>query len=92
MRTTLDIADDVLFAAKEIAKREKKSLGQTISELARRAFTQPNDASGLYSTPAPSGALRVSERLAGYGISPLPARGGIVSNELIERLRDAEGI
>ena len=92
MRTTLDIADDVLFAAKEIAKREKKSLGQTISELARRAFTQPTDGSGLYSTPAPSGALQVSERLAGYGISPLPARGGIVSNELIERLRDAEGI
>jgi len=46
----------------------------------------------LYSTPAPSGALQVSERLASYGISPLPARGGIVSNELIERLRDAEGI
>jgi hypothetical protein len=92
MRTTLDIADDVLFAAKEIAQREKKSLGQTISELARRAFTQPPDPSGLYSTPAPSGALQVSERLASYGISPLPARGGIVSNELVERLRDAEGI
>ena len=92
MRTTLDIADDVLFAAKEIAQREKKSLGQTISELARHAFTQPTDASGLYSPPAPSGGLQVSERLASYGISPLPARGGIVSNELIERLRDAEGI
>ena len=38
MRTTLDIADDVLFAAKELARREKKPLGQVISELARRAF------------------------------------------------------
>ena len=27
MRTTLDIADDVLFAAKEVARREKKPLG-----------------------------------------------------------------
>ena len=27
MRTTLDIADDVLFAAKEMAKREKMTLG-----------------------------------------------------------------
>jgi hypothetical protein len=36
--------------------------------------------------------LLASERLASYGISPLPARGGIVSNELIERLRDAEGV
>ncbi len=93
MRTTLDIADDVLFAAKEIAQREKKSLGQTISELARRGFTQPADANA-YETGnnAPSGALRASERLATYGISPLPARGGLVSNELIDRLRDAEGI
>ena len=92
MRTTLDIADDVLFAAKEIAQREKKSLGQTISELARRAFTQPADASAMDTAHAPSGALRASDRLATYGISPLPARGGIVSNELIDRLRDAEGI
>jgi hypothetical protein len=92
MRTTLDIADDVLFAAKEIAQREKKSLGQTISELARRAFTLPADAGGLDTVHAPSAALRASDRLATYGISPLPARGGIVSNELIDRLRDAEGI
>lgn len=92
MRTTLDIADDVLFAAKEIAQREKKSLGQTISELARRAFTQPADPSALGLSHASSSALRASERLATYGISPLPARGGIVSNELIDRLRDAEGI
>jgi len=92
MRTTLDIADDVLFAAKEIARREKKSLGQTISELARRAFTQPPLVNGLNPAHAPSGALLASERLASYGISPLPARGGVVSNELIERLRDAEGV
>ena len=92
MRTTLDIADDVLFAAKEIAKREKKSLGQTISELARRAFTQPTAVSDLDPAHVPSGTVRVAERLASYGISPLPARGGMVSNELIERLRDAEGI
>jgi hypothetical protein len=88
----LDIADDVLFAAKEIAQREKKSLGQTISELARRAFTLPADAGGLDTAYVPSAALRASDRLATYGISPLPARGGIVSNELIDRLRDAEGI
>ena len=92
MRTTLDIADDVLFAAKEIAQREKKSLGQTISELARRAFTLPADAGGLDTAHTPSAALRASDRLATYGISPLPARGGIVSNELIDRLRDAEGV
>ncbi len=35
---------------------------------------------------------RVSESLAAYGIHPLPPRGTIVSNELIDRLRDEEGI
>lgn len=91
MRTTLDIADDVLFAAKEIARREKKPLGQIISELARRAFAQR--AEGIASgQPTGPGAPKVSERLARYGIHPLPPRGGIVTNELIDRLRDEEGV
>lgn len=89
MRITLDIADDVLLAAKEIAKREKQSLGQTISELARRAFVR----SGVPEpAQAPQHASQVSERLASYGIHPLPKRGGIVTNDLIDRLRDTEGI
>ncbi len=92
MRTTLDIADDVLFAAKEIAQREKKSIGRVISDLARQAFRQPQSARSQ-APAAPSGdAARVEQPLARYGIQPLAARGGIVSNELIDRLRDAEGI
>jgi hypothetical protein len=43
MRTTLDIADDVLQAAKERAKRERKTIGEMISELARRALTSPQE-------------------------------------------------
>src|SRR2546421_150239 len=35
MRTTLDIAEDVLQAAKERARRENKTAGEVISELAR---------------------------------------------------------
>jgi hypothetical protein len=34
MRTTLDIDDDVLQAAKERARRDKKTTGEVISELA----------------------------------------------------------
>lgn len=88
MRTTLDIEDDVLFAAKEIARLEKKSLGQVISELARRAFAQSPEHSPRKHARPP----RVSEPLAAYGIHPLPARGALVTNELIDRLRDEEGI
>jgi hypothetical protein len=91
MRTTLDIADDVLFAAKELARRDKKSLGQVISDLARRAFAQPaNPATPGPASPPP--APHTSEPLAIYGIHPLPPRGVIVSNELIDRLRDDEGV
>lgn len=86
MRTTLDIADDVLFAAREIAQREKKSMGQVISELARSAFQAPVASTGK------TRAHKVAEPLAAYGIKPLPSRGGLVTNELIDRLRQAEGI
>lgn len=37
-------------------------------------------------------ALHCHEPLAAYGISPLPSRGGLVTNELIDRLRQAEGL
>ena len=33
MRTTLDIADDVLLGAKELARRERKTAGRVVSEL-----------------------------------------------------------
>lgn len=39
MRTTLDIDDDVVVAARELAAGERRSLGAVISELARRGLT-----------------------------------------------------
>jgi hypothetical protein len=76
MRTTLDIADDVLQAARERAQREKKTIGEMISELARRALMTP------------PGPLSGKESKAVYGIRPFASRGGIVTNELIDKLRE----
>lgn len=87
MRITLDIADDVLLAAKEMAQREKKPTGQVMSELARMAL-----AMGASQTPTVPAVPQGSERLAAYGIQPLPSRGVVISHELIERLRDADGV
>jgi hypothetical protein len=42
MRTTLAIDDDVLIAAKALARQERKSLGEVVSELARRALHRPS--------------------------------------------------
>jgi hypothetical protein len=39
VRTTLDIDDDVVVAAKELARSQRRSLGAVISELARRGLT-----------------------------------------------------
>jgi hypothetical protein len=39
LRTTLDIDDDVIAAARELAAGERRSLGSVISELARRGLT-----------------------------------------------------
>ena len=79
MRTTLDIADDVLQAARELAQREKKTIGEMVSELARRALMTP---------PASSA---VKEPKAVYGFRPFASRGGIVTNEAIDKLREDEG-
>lgn len=79
MRTTLDIADDVLQAAKELARRENKTAGQMISELARRALT-----ARVSGEPA-------REVSASLGFRPFPSRGGLVTNEAIDRLREEAG-
>jgi hypothetical protein len=78
MRTTLDIADDVLLAVKDRARREKRSAGELLSELAREALTHRHRGS------------EVGEPEAFYGFEPLPPRGQAVSNELIDRLREED--
>jgi hypothetical protein len=76
MRTTLDIDDDVLEAAKERARRERKTAGKVISDLARDALTAPPR------TPV------AREPKARYGFRPFPKRGGIVTNATIDALRE----
>lgn len=41
MRTTLSLDDDVLLAAKAIAGQQGRSLGEVVSDLARRSLQRP---------------------------------------------------
>lgn len=75
MRTTLDIEEDVLFAAKDLARRKKKTAGKIISELARKGL-------------AGAATSTARETKAVYGFRPFPKEGRIVSNELINKLRE----
>ncbi len=81
MRTTLSIDDDVLAAARERARREGRPLGEVISDLARRA---------LIGASSP-GDGRVDDRSSGP-FRPFPSRGRVISNEMIDALRDQEGV
>lgn len=80
MRTTLDIDDDVLDAAKAQARRERTSAGAVVSRWARQA---------LLGAAAP-GADTVEEPVAGF--RPFASRGVVVTDERIDALRDAEGV
>ncbi len=79
MRTTLDIDDDVLKAAKDLGRRRHETAGKVISCLAREALGSHADPVGM-----------VHEPREFYGFKPLPkAPGKIVTNSLIDRLREA---
>jgi hypothetical protein len=77
VRTTLSIDDDVLFAVRERARRERRSAGAVLSALAREALTGQHRPD-----PSPSADH--------HGFKPLPRRGSAVSNALIDRLREEE--
>ena len=73
MRTTLTIDDDVLAAAKGLAARQHKTVGEVISALARQAL-RPAKASRGIRNGVPLLAVRA-------GAAP-------VTPELVNQLRD----
>lgn len=73
MRTTLAIDDDVLAAAKEMAATERKSVGEVISTLARRALR-------------PAAPTRKSRN--GVPLLPVNPEGPRVTSELVHQLRE----
>jgi len=80
MRTTLDIDDDVLLAAKEHAARERKSVGAVISALARDSLRRP----------VPAGQRATARRGGRFAV--LPQRDEVITVEHVRGLQDAEGV
>ncbi len=72
MRTTVDLEEDVILAAKEIAKQRGNTLGQVISDLARQALTRRTSISTKHGLP----------------LFPVQPNAGVVTLELVNRLRD----
>lgn len=83
MRTTLDIEDDVLAMAKQLARLQGTSAGEMVS---RRLLVALSGTASL--TPSPSDSLP-----AVAGFRPFPARAGqLVTHEKINLLRDEAGL
>jgi hypothetical protein len=80
MRTTLSLDDDVLLAVKERARRENRTAGEVLSDLARQALTQQHNADPRTGPES------------FYGFEPFEHRGPAVSNALVDRLRDEEAV
>jgi hypothetical protein len=68
----LTIDDDVLLVAKAIASQQRRSLGEVVSELARRSLRRPK---------APT-------RRNGVPLLPLRDERALVTLEIVNALRD----
>jgi len=79
MRTTLQLDDDVLAAARVLARQQRTSLGAVISELARQALVAPVPPSAGTNDPA---------HRNGLPLLPWKAEGAPVDLELVNSLRD----
>lgn len=92
MRTTLNIDDDLALAVKEIARRDSKSAGAVVSDLLRDSLTgaAPGPAMEV-AEPAPPIEGMPGGRAGPLGFRPFPNRGGVVTNALVDRLRDETG-
>jgi hypothetical protein len=72
MRTTLTIDDDVLTAAKAIARQQDRSLGEIVSELARRALHRPQTSGSRNGVP----------------LLPRADDGTVITLDIVNALRD----
>jgi hypothetical protein len=77
MRTTLDIDEDVLLAAKDLARRQHKTAGVVLSELARIGLRGSTSSLG--------------EERGRYGFVPKAAGNVLVTNAQIDALKETVG-
>ena len=83
MRTTLDIDDDVLAAANELAGRERTTIGKFIPDVMREA---------LQARPHPAPADRPQGVAHAHGFHPIPAGGAVVTDDLVNEPREEAGV
>jgi predicted DNA-binding ribbon-helix-helix protein len=81
MRTTIDLRNDLLQAAREQAARENVTIGELISRWAERGRYAPEPISANVSAPTRKGFRVV-----------LPRRDEVISVAHVQKLIDEEGV
>lgn len=81
MRTTLNLAEDALIAARNIAMRERLSLGEAVSELIRRGIAAGGPGSPARAQPPLPGRFAL-----------LPVRDEVVTPQHVRDLMEREDI
>lgn len=79
MRTTINLAEDALIAARNIARRERLSLGDAVSDLIRRGCAAAESGLTAKSQPALRGRFAL-----------LPVRDEIVTPQHVRELLERE--
>ena len=77
MRTTLALDDDVLEAARALARQQACTLGAVISDLARESLRSPV-----------GGSSDSEQERSGLTLLPIRTSGVVVDLELVNQLRD----
>lgn len=83
VRTTINLSDDAAMAARNVALRERVSLGEAISRLIRRGASGGAESAAVQAATA--SALRGRFAL-------LPARDEVVTPQHVRDLMEREGI
>ena len=85
MRITLDTDEDLLLAARKIARLEHSTAGAVASRLLRQSLTGMGGGANARSTGSGSAVVA--------GFVPFAARPGVVvTNDLANQIRDEEGV
>lgn len=79
MRTTLALDDDIFAYARAHAQRERISIGEAVSRLARQGI-------------AAQGSPRIARAAPKSKYALLPARAEVITSEHVRSLMDQEGI
>lgn len=81
MRTTINLSEDAAIAARNVAQRERVSLGEAISELVRRGASVSLAETARRTGPALCGRFAL-----------LPARDEVITPQRVRELMEREGI